>query len=144
MWHPTLTYTASSVLGDPSSPDWRFFFLLCVHCYSALYDSYPFAESAIQSLLALALDFKCISESEAKNILEATLHRREQPAKMAGSLLKGHQARLELQMSEHEAEAAASLANRLQALSVSELSVFDHFCESVLYGMKARNEGTKG
>lgn len=144
VWHPTLTYAASSVLVDSPSPDWRFSFLLCVNCYSALYDSYPFGESAIQSLLALALEFECNSASEAKNILKATLHWKKQSPKMAGVLVNIYKARLEMKMSEHEAEAAASLAKRLQELSISEPSVFDQFSTSVLYGMKARGEGAKG
>lgn len=63
---------------------------------------------------------------------------------MADTLANGHKARQDLKMSEHEAEAAASLAKRLQELSVSDLSVFDQFSASVLYGMKAPDEGTKG
>ena len=78
-----------------------------VSYYSALYDSYPFAESAIQILLALALEFDCISASEAQNILKATLHRKKQLTKMAGTLINGHKAGKGLEMSEHEAEAAA-------------------------------------
>lgn len=108
-----------------------------MHYYSALYESYPFAKSAIQSLLTLALELKCISESEAKNILEATLHLRKQLGKIVDPLLKGRRARLDMEMSEREAETAASLANRLQALSVSEFFVYDQFSEGVVYGMKA-------
>ena len=73
----------------------------------ALYESCPFAESAIQILLALALEFDCISASEAQNILKATLHRKKQLTKMAGTLINGHKAGKRLEMSEHEAEAAA-------------------------------------
>jgi hypothetical protein len=108
-----------------------------------MYDSYRFAESAIESLLALALEFECISASEAKKILKATLHRKKQLTKMADALFNGDKAKLETKMSEQEAEATASLAKRLQEVSVSELSILDHFSASVLYGVKAQNEGAK-
>lgn len=71
------------------------------------------------------------------------MHRKKQLTKMAAALVNGHKTRLEMKMSEHEAAAAASLARRLQELSLSELSVFDQFSASVLYGMKARDEGVK-
>src|SRR5690242_17197567 len=98
MWHPTLLYTANGDLEAPSSPYWRFFFLLCIHCYSAMYDSYTFADMAIQSLLALAIDYKSITAAEAANILSGTLHRKkkyqllhktkEQSGREQGSQLK--------------------------------------------------------
>jgi hypothetical protein len=136
MWHPTLTYVASSVLECPSTPDWRFYFLLCIHCYSALYTSYPFAESAIQSLLAFALELKSISPSEADNILEVTLHRK-QHQKMAHATGNGDKAGLRLDMSEHEAEAAALLAPKFQGLSLT-----DHFAGDVLYGSKVQQDSS--
>lgn len=130
LWHPTLFYTASGVLENPSSSDWRFFFLLCIHCYSALYDFYPFAESAIQSLLALAIDFKSISAVEAENIIGVTLHKRKKMRKMNG-LGKSQQVK-HLLMSESEERAAKELAERFE-----NLSLFEQFNKDVLYGSKA-------
>lgn len=136
MWHPTLMYIANSVIECPSNPDWRFFFLLCVHCYSALYDSYPFAESAIQSLLRLACELKTISASEMSNIIETTLYRRKQRKKKA-SVPQGTDGRgdLRLEMSAHEAEAAALVTEKFLGLSL-----FDQFAVDVLHGAKAQRD----
>lgn len=136
MWHPTLLYIANGVLEDPSSPDWRFFFLLCIHCYTALYDSFSFAESALQSLLALAIGFESISAAEAANILSVTLHRKAKFQRLhgvKGETGKGPGEEVKMKMSGSETRATAALAEKLQ-----NLSLFDQFTEDVLYGSKAQ------
>ncbi|KAJ4985529.1 hypothetical protein SVAN01_09000 [Stagonosporopsis vannaccii] len=138
MWHPTLLFTANGVLEIPSSPDWRFFFLLCIHCYTAMYDSYSFAEMAIQSLLALAIDFKSISAAEAENILSVTLHRKkkfQELHKVKEEKGRGQGKGSKLKMSDSEARATETLVSNFR-----ELSLFDQFAEVVLYGPK-KQEG---
>ncbi|KAF2996041.1 hypothetical protein E8E13_002873 [Curvularia kusanoi] len=131
MWHPTLLYTATGVLEFAPSDDWRFFFLLCIHCYAALYDAYTFAESAIQSLLAIALDYNRITNNEAANIVETTLHRREK-YRRANKYAEGRPGgtqNAKLTMSEHEMQATEVLLEKFQ-----NLSIFDQFSTIVLYG----------
>jgi hypothetical protein len=52
---------------------WRRLALLLL-AVRALYDAHAFTMSAIKSLLALAMDHKCISEGEAAVFLESALY----------------------------------------------------------------------
>lgn len=104
-----------------------------MHCYSALYDAYPFAETAIHSLLALAIDFQSISASEAENILRVTLHAKSKFRKSTKAQGDANAADSRLAMSNREAEATATLAKKFQ-----KLSLLGQFSEDVLYGTKAR------
>lgn len=134
MWRPTLYYLAVSVLSTAPTPDWRFFFLLCIHCYAALYDAYPFAESAIQYLLDVAREYETISVGEAESILKATFYRKERARRKEGMRLRGEKRKGRhegLVVSEREGKATEEVERRLKVLSL-----FDQFTEDVLYGAK--------
>lgn len=135
MWHPTLLYTANGVLEAPSSPHWRFFFLLCIHCYTAMYESYTFADMAIQSLLALATDYKSITTAEAANILSVTLHRKEKYQKLHKIKEESGQ-----EQGSQSKPKMSDIGEATQALPARfwELSSFDKLAEHVLCRDKAR------
>lgn len=77
VWHMGLLYTVEAVLQDTSQADWKFYFLLCIHCCAKLNDAFTFGEAAVQSMLALAMARGAITEDDATNILRATLHNKK-------------------------------------------------------------------
>ena len=127
MWHSTLVYTANSVLENTARSDWRFFYLLTIHCYSRMSLLYPFAESAVKSILGLAINAKAISTMEAKNLVDATIRRKErEPRQTAVIPTNVYATDLNLATSDLETAATVSLARRFE-----EISMYDEFTEGV-------------
>ena len=59
---------ANAALRDTRDPEWRFYFLLCVHSYQRLLPCFRLAEAVVQGLLAIALSAGALSSAEAQLI----------------------------------------------------------------------------
>ncbi|PVH90833.1 hypothetical protein DM02DRAFT_734403 [Periconia macrospinosa] len=125
-WHTVLLYTANALVTEPASPDLQFFFLLCMNCYARLYDRFEFAEGAVQSLLAIAVDHRAISKDNAAIVFNFLMNKMKfrQTSSTHTSLWP---ADLNLAMKDREAAAIAALADRFEVITV-----FDEFTEGVV------------
>lgn len=123
IWHPAFLYTANALLADTTSPDWQFYFLLCVNCYAKVYDRFEFAEGTVQGLLAIAVDHGVISKDNAAILfrsLSGKVKSRQSSARQTGIWT----ADLTLAMRDREAASTAALAERFEAITI-----FDEFIE---------------
>jgi hypothetical protein len=69
-WHAALLYIATAVLKDKKDPGRRFYFMICVKSYQALFVSFQFVECIVEGLLVMALDVGVISVKEANHIMQ--------------------------------------------------------------------------
>jgi hypothetical protein len=127
IWHYALLYTAEAVLRDTSKPDWKFYFLLCIHCYAKINDAFSFGGGAIQSMLVLAMARGAITEDDATNILRVTLHNKKRQTMRAIRPPNAFATELFGAIGGEEPRATAELAKRFE-----ELTMFDEFTTDVL------------
>lgn len=121
-----LLYTTNAILKHVVEPDWRFYFFLCLFCYSELYNIYIFPKVAIESLFALALDCHAISTKEVRSVLDLVLDRTKSDAFSANEV-SAYIADLDLAIQNPAAATTAVLAERL-----NEITLFDEFMEGIL------------
>ncbi|KAL1603916.1 hypothetical protein SLS60_005508 [Paraconiothyrium brasiliense] len=69
-WATALLYVFNTIVKDRSDPYWRFYFWLCIHCYSQLFICYPVVEGVVQSLLAIAVKYGAISRKDATRVMQ--------------------------------------------------------------------------
>ncbi|EUC49660.1 hypothetical protein COCMIDRAFT_22646 [Bipolaris oryzae ATCC 44560] len=126
IWHPAVLYTANALLTDTAYSDWQFFYVLCINCYARLYDRFEFAEGAVRSLLAIAVDHGAISKDNAALVFKFLLEEMKfrQSSTKHTSLWT---ADLNLAMHDREAAATAALASRFE-----EITIFDEFTEGAI------------
>ncbi|KAF3031226.1 hypothetical protein E8E12_000451 [Didymella heteroderae] len=126
MWHVALLYTVNAVLKHTSYPASRLYFFLCIDSYYDLYGAYSSIQGAIQSLLALALDYRAISRKEAKRISKLVLKKKKSIPHSAKQV-HAYMADLDLAIKNSETATATAMVERFE-----EITAFDDFTEGIL------------
>lgn len=89
-WQTALLYVFNAIVKDRSDPQWRFYFWLCVHCYSKLFICYATIEDFVQSLLAIAVRYGAISRKDVTRVMQEGFYK-DGKAKRARSRWEGLQ-----------------------------------------------------
>jgi hypothetical protein len=125
-WHCALLYVANSVINDTSDPEWRFYFLLCIHCYQNLYPSFAIVEGVVQGLLALAVSKGAITLHEAR-ALNAELATKASVHKLRAKVRGRWMVDLDLAVTNVEEATVDRLADRFE-----EITTFDEFTSGIV------------
>ncbi|KAF2442155.1 hypothetical protein P171DRAFT_62402 [Karstenula rhodostoma CBS 690.94] len=89
-WQTALLYVFNTIVKDQSDPQWRFYFWLCMHCYSKLFICFAAIEGFAQSLLAIAVRYGAISRKDATRVMQEGFYK-DGKAKRARSQREGQQ-----------------------------------------------------
>lgn len=121
-----MLYIANAVLMDTSDPEWRYYFLLCIHDYAQIYPCFRYLGRVVESLLVMAVNKGYLGGSEAKMIME----------EMKGKTTSDHEidddigtfiVDLDLAVTDRTAANVNSLTAKFQ-----EIATFDEFTEGIL------------
>ncbi|KAH8892668.1 hypothetical protein GQ53DRAFT_793908 [Thozetella sp. PMI_491] len=131
-WHTSAMYTANAVVNDArtappmkrvgGSPEWHFYFDLCIAALEDLSASYPAFCSATKGVLAVALRDNAISNVKARRIARDIEEIEAQYDKINSrrTIAAGWIIDLELGMTNPELAAGGSLAEQLKQLSLDD------------------------
>lgn len=74
-WNTALIYMFNAIVKDRRDPHWRFYFWLCLHCYSKLYECFTAIEGVVQSLLVIAVNYGAISRKNAARAMQERFYK---------------------------------------------------------------------
>ncbi|KAJ4345723.1 uncharacterized protein N0V89_011858 [Didymosphaeria variabile] len=150
-WATALLYVFNTIVKDRSDPFWRFYFWLCIHCYSQLFVCYPVVEGVVQSLLAIAVKYGAITRKDATRVMQEGFYK-DGAGKRARSRLGGPQEKypgsykfdLDLAVRDRDAADVSTLVARFE-----DMDMFDEFTrlgesESSEDGNDGRKESQAG
>ncbi len=120
-WHSALLYVANAVLKYTSSPDWHFYFLVCIQGYLRLFRSFQVAEGIVQGLLAKALGSRAITKEEAVSLTEGVRSPNSR-LKLAQKTNGPPMVDLDLALTDREAAAVGVMVDKFE-----RITMFDEF-----------------
>jgi len=69
LWNVALIYVANDALKEPSDPEWRFYFMLCLYVYRDMTPYFPVAKGIAQGLLTIAMDKGMVNSAEVSGYM---------------------------------------------------------------------------
>ncbi|KAL0931318.1 C6 zinc finger domain containing protein [Colletotrichum truncatum] len=122
-WHSALLYLANAMLREASgvtpSPEWRFYFQLCIASYQTLYSSYRLAKGITHSLLSMALERGAIDHQEA-NLVKKDLEERGRHHEISDRVPESYVVDLDLAVTDPSAAQAERLVQKFHGLLIDE------------------------
>lgn len=74
-WATSLLYVFNAIVKEQADAQWRFYFRLCLHCYSKLFDCFAVIEGTVQSLLAISVEYGAMSRKNAARAMQERFYK---------------------------------------------------------------------
>jgi heterodisulfide reductase subunit C len=126
-WQTALLYVFNAIVKDQSDPQWRFYFWLCIHCYSKLFLCYLAVEDFVQSLLAIAVKYGAISRKDARSVMQEGFYKdgkekreRRRREELVGNRRGTYKLDLDLAVRDRDAADVSALIARFEDMAMFE------------------------